>query len=103
MNCRSPILVLLFLTLKLSITIKNLVLSTESEQIIDFANSLVFGPGLRPDFNLPIRYFFVQLVDNEGKKYVSCFIFNLKNILGKFQHIEFTRYRFVCKTEKSQS
>ena len=33
-------------------------------------NALVYGPGLRSNVHLPVKYFFIQVVDEEtGKKY----------------------------------
>lgn len=33
-------------------------------------NGLVYGPGVRSNVHLPVKYFFIQVVDEEtGKKY----------------------------------
>lgn len=34
-------------------------------------NSLIWGPGLRADVVLPARYFYVQAVDSEGKRFTA--------------------------------
>ena len=38
------------------------------EVAVSPADSLVWGPGLDPQFVVPVRYFFVQLKDKEGNK-----------------------------------
>ena len=35
---------------------------------VNAKTSLVFGPGLRTGFNVPVRYFYIQAVDDNGKK-----------------------------------
>ena len=33
-------------------------------------NGLIYGPGIRSNVHLPVKYFFIQVVDEEtGKKY----------------------------------
>ena len=29
---------------------------------------IIWGPGLKSDFNVPVRYFFIQAVDTNGNK-----------------------------------
>lgn len=41
---------------------------------VDVKKSLVFGPAFDPDIVLPVRYFYIQLVDKKGKKYVNVLI-----------------------------
>jgi len=37
-------------------------------------NGVISGPGIRSDVQLPVRYFFIQFVDeNTGQKYVARF------------------------------
>lgn len=43
-------------------------LLVESKKNIDFKNSIVWGPGLDPSFNMPVRYFYIQVVDDQFKK-----------------------------------
>lgn len=35
---------------------------------VSAANSIVWGPGLKPDVVVPARYFFIQAVDEDGAK-----------------------------------
>ena len=35
---------------------------------LDHTKFYVWGPGLDPKFNLPVRYFFIQAVDVNNKK-----------------------------------
>jgi hypothetical protein len=35
----------------------------------DYSKFYVWGPGLDPNFNLPVRYFFIQAVDIYKNKY----------------------------------
>lgn len=39
-----------------------------AEASIDLSASLVWGPGLRSDFYMPVRYFYIQLVRKDGSK-----------------------------------
>jgi hypothetical protein len=34
---------------------------------MDLKNFKVWGPGLKPNFDFPVRYFFIQAVDNNHK------------------------------------
>ncbi|CAM1292733.1 KDELC1 (predicted), partial [Pycnogonum litorale] len=34
--------------------------------VVSPKNTLIFGPGLNPDFNVPARYFYIQAVDRAG-------------------------------------
>lgn len=36
--------------------------------VISAAKTLVWGPGLEADIVLPARFFYIQAVDNSGKK-----------------------------------
>ncbi|XP_023225980.1 KDEL motif-containing protein 1-like isoform X2 [Centruroides sculpturatus] len=38
---------------------------------LSLENSIVYGPGLKADFVVPVRYFFIQLVDKNGKNFTS--------------------------------
>ena len=46
-------------------------------------NGIVYGPGIRSNVHLPVKYFFIQVVDEEtGKKYaVKMFIITSFNII----------------------
>lgn len=44
-----------------------------SAQNVSPENTLVFGPGLKADFVMPVRYFFIQAVDTNGNKWVVTF------------------------------
>lgn len=35
---------------------------------ISIFNSRIFGPGLKADFQMPVRYFYLQTYDTNGKK-----------------------------------
>ena len=35
---------------------------------IDLGKTLLWGPGLNPDFFVPVRYFFIQPVTKDGEK-----------------------------------
>jgi hypothetical protein len=35
---------------------------------LNYSNFRVWGPGLDPGFNLPVRYFYIQAVDDEFNK-----------------------------------
>ncbi len=35
---------------------------------VDSRNSIVWGPGLKADFTVPARYFYIQAVDTSGNK-----------------------------------
>ena len=35
------------------------------------SKSLIWGPGLQSSFNVPVRYFFIQAVDEHGNKFVD--------------------------------
>ena len=37
---------------------------------VDVKKSIVWGPGLNPNFNVPVRYFYIQAVDQYGNKWV---------------------------------
>lgn len=43
---------------------------------LSLEKSIVWGPGLKSRFSLPVRYFFVQAVDQFGEKYVYFFPFH---------------------------
>lgn len=47
---------------------------------LSLEKSIVWGPGLKSRFSLPVRYFFIQTVDQFGEKYVLFFLlsFNIK-------------------------
>lgn len=47
---------------------------------LSLEKSIVWGPGLKSRFSLPVRYFFIQAVDQFGEKYVLFFLlsFNIK-------------------------
>lgn len=34
----------------------------------DFSRFIAWGPGLRADFSMPVRYFYIQAVDTESNK-----------------------------------
>lgn len=36
---------------------------------LDYSKFLVWGPGLRADFFMPVRYFYIQTVDKNSNKY----------------------------------
>ncbi len=40
----------------------------------DFSRFIIWGPGLRSDFFMPVRYFYVQAVDTESNK-LDCLIY----------------------------
>jgi len=44
--------------------------SHQTTGVVNLSKSLVWGPGLKVDVVLPVRYFFIQPVDSEGNKYV---------------------------------
>lgn len=46
-------------------------------------NGVVYGPGIRSNVHLPVKYFFIQVVDEEtGKKYaVKIFVVTLFNLI----------------------
>jgi hypothetical protein len=39
-----------------------------NEENVEFSKFLVWGPGLEPGFNLPVRYFFIKAVNTQLKK-----------------------------------
>ncbi|XP_070575936.1 protein O-glucosyltransferase 2-like [Ptychodera flava] len=41
----------------------------ERERIVCPDKSLVYGPGLEPNFRVPARFFFIQAIDTEGKSF----------------------------------
>ena len=42
--------------------------TSDSETGVDVKKCLVWGPGLKGDFRVPARYFFIQLVGADGSK-----------------------------------
>ena len=40
----------------------------KSVKDVSLENSVVWGPGLKADFLVPVRYIYVQLVDKKGAK-----------------------------------
>ena len=40
----------------------------DSDNVVDVSKTLVWGPGLNPNFVVPVRYFFIQPVDLNGDK-----------------------------------
>ena len=56
-----------FFILCFSVFIKNLF----GDKKLDPKNFLVWGPGLESNFNVPVRYFFIQLVNTENEKFVK--------------------------------
>ena len=45
-----------------------LCLQVSSAKQVSPENSLVYGPGLKTLFVMPVRYFFIQAVDENGNK-----------------------------------
>ena len=37
--------------------------------IVDKKAFIIWGPGLKSNFNVPVRYFYIQAVDTNGKKF----------------------------------
>lgn len=42
--------------------------SSATELEVDLRKTKVWGPGLKPDFFLPVRYFYIQAVSADGNK-----------------------------------
>ncbi len=59
---RSPSPLGLFLTILWCIT------KISSAQNLSPEKTLVYGPGLKANFVMPVRYFFIQAVDTNGNK-----------------------------------
>ncbi|XP_065065334.1 protein O-glucosyltransferase 2-like [Rhopilema esculentum] len=62
LNCKLRNVVFLLTYLSLALTAK---------PKVDVKKSLVFGPALEPNIVLPVRYFYIQLVDTKGKNLTS--------------------------------
>jgi len=60
----------------------------QTTTVMSLTKSLVWGPGLDVEVVLPVRYFFIQPVDNEGQKYVLFMIISLE----KWQYSEHQKY-----------
>lgn len=45
-----------------------------SDSNLDYKNFIVWGPGLRADFFMPVRYFYIQTVDFQSNKLINIFI-----------------------------
>ena len=50
--------------------LKLLMLASAAKKDVNVKKSLVFGPAFDREIVLPVRYFYIQLVDKKGKKYV---------------------------------
>jgi hypothetical protein len=45
-----------------------------SDSNLDYKNFKVWGPGLRADFFMPVRYFYIQRVDFQSNKLIIVFV-----------------------------
>ncbi|XP_052818420.1 protein O-glucosyltransferase 2-like [Mya arenaria] len=45
--------------------------NTDTEEDIDWSKTKIWGPGLRADFCVPARYFFIQLIKFNGDNYTQ--------------------------------
>ena len=52
--------------------------SYQTNGAVSLRKSLVWGPGLKVDVVLPVRYFFIQPVDTEGHKYALFIVISLR-------------------------
>jgi hypothetical protein len=39
-----------------------------ADSALNYSNFIVWGPGLESGFNLPVRYFYIQAVDDKFNK-----------------------------------
>ena len=62
---RLTFLASVFLTLG---TVYRTIDATKSKTKVDVKKCLVWGPGLKGNFRVPARYFFIQVVDTNGNK-----------------------------------
>ena len=56
------------LAMRLFVASLLLVFANAAKNNVDVKKSLVFGPAFEVDVVLPVRYFYIQLVDKRGKK-----------------------------------
>lgn len=53
--------------------LSNSLVECSSRTSLSKEKTLIWGPGLQPNIVLPVRYFFIQVVDQSGKKWVMSF------------------------------
>ncbi|XP_077982312.1 protein O-glucosyltransferase 2-like [Glandiceps talaboti] len=63
------IVVTLFFSFQEIFCIKDPVTGLERERIVCPQKTLVYGPGLEPNFAVPARFFFIHAIDTEGKNF----------------------------------
>jgi len=56
---------ILFIILSSSILASS---ASENKINVDLKKTLIWGPGLNPKIVLPVRYFYLQVVDKNGSK-----------------------------------
>lgn len=75
-------------------------LSKQTKQIklVSASKTKVWGPGLTPDkVVLPVRYFFIQVVDEQGREYVSSLNLQLNNRIMELILFFYILLVFVCR------
>ncbi|XP_054716226.1 protein O-glucosyltransferase 2-like [Uloborus diversus] len=62
----------LLITLKIYLFLNfHVIHCNAKESTISLNNSKIYGPGLEANFTVPVRYFFIHLLDEENKSFVS--------------------------------
>lgn len=52
----------------LSVIITITIIITLCDAVLDPRQTILSGPGLKNDFSLPVQYFYIQPVDDDGRK-----------------------------------
>ena len=66
-----------FISLFISVLNYPVCCSSQTNGVVSLTKSLVWGPGLKVNIVLPVRYFFIQPVDSQGHKYAAYSVYFL--------------------------